>query len=144
MMNHGREAARSRKVAAAMVRRSVKAVAVLDEIRAADEEGEMQPGAVAIHVRCKIGEIPPAFQLAAVVERRITNWGGRSTCAGSGPCPYAAVAVMAASMANTRRYPISHATLTHVPPASYRGGRTRGGMRQLTLRMRSRTRAASN
>ena len=40
-----------------------------DEVDAADEEGEVQAVAVPIHLRGEIGELLPALELGAVVER---------------------------------------------------------------------------
>src|SRR3982074_3136416 len=44
------------------------AIAVSDQIDSADEEGEMDAVAVAVHLGGKVGEFLPALELGAVVE----------------------------------------------------------------------------
>ncbi len=44
------------------------AIAVGNEIDAADEEGEMQPVAVSVHLGGKRSELLPAFELGAIIE----------------------------------------------------------------------------
>ena len=66
----GRAAETDAGIAAALMRTFVDvALAVGDEIDPADEEGEVNAVAVAVHLGGKIGELLPALELGAVVER---------------------------------------------------------------------------
>ena len=66
----GRAAETDAGIAAALMRTFVDvALAVGDEIDPADEEGEVNAVAVAVHLGGKIGEFLPALELGAVVER---------------------------------------------------------------------------
>ena len=66
----GRAAETDAGIAAALMRTLVDvALAVGDEIDPADEEGEVNAVAVAVHLGGKIGEFLPALELGAVVER---------------------------------------------------------------------------
>ena len=65
----GRPAETDAGIAATLMRAFIEvALAVGDEIDPADEEGEMDAVAVAVHLGGKVGEFLPALELGAVVE----------------------------------------------------------------------------
>src|SRR4030088_51625 len=57
-------------IAAALMRALVDGpVGIGDKVDAADEEGEVEPAAVLVHLGGKVGQLLPALELGAIVER---------------------------------------------------------------------------
>jgi hypothetical protein len=143
----GRAAEIDARIAAPLARTLVDvAVGILDEIDAADEEGEMQPLAVAVHLGGEIGQILPAFELGAVVERqhhelrRPFDLGRLPLLCGRSRHRHADG--QHGQNASERHFPLSPLNFPAAIVPRWQG--TGEAPRQLTLRTRSRTRANWN